>query len=254
MRFLRRLLRHLTGSNYRLVPDPVFQAAVMHAISLVPVDFGGGCPPKKAFALAWLIRAGGVTSSLDIGVYRGRSLVPQAIAHRDHTGGVAYGVDPFSSSEAVQHDNAALADKLREFIATTDFESLYADVLRLRDELGLSAHCQLVRKTSAEAAVDFGAQGVKFGLIHVDGNHDEARVVADVKDYLPLLDPGGFLVLDDVSWTSVKPALDWVASRATRVFYESRPTITELDYAVFWTGRSRRQAEALRASLATLNA
>jgi hypothetical protein len=226
----------------------------MDAIALVPVDFGGGCPPKKALTLAWLIRAGGLTTSLDIGVYRGRSLVPQAIAHRDHTGGVAYGVDPFSNSEAVQHDNPALAEKLRAFVAATDFDRLHDDVLRLCDQLGLSACCRLVRKTSAEAAKDFEAQGLRFGLIHVDGNHDEARVVADVKDYLPLLAPDGFLVLDDVSWTSVKPALDWVAARATQVFYESRPTVTELDYAVFWTGRSRRKTEALRASLARLNA
>ncbi len=254
MPFLSRLLPRFPGPTYRFEPDPVFQAAVMDAISLVPVDFGGGCPPKKALTLAWLIRAGGLTTSLDIGVWRGRSLVPQAIAHRDHTGGVAYGVDPFSSTEAAQHDNPALAEKLRDFVAATDFDRLHDDVLRLCDQLGLSACCRLVRKTSAEAAKDFAAQGLKFGLIHVDGNHDEARVVADVKDYLPLLSPDGFLVLDDVSWTSVKPALDWVAGRATQVFYESRPTVTELDYAVFWTGRSRRKTEALRASLARLNA
>lgn len=239
--FLSRLRRGLSGCNHRPVPDPLF-GAVMHAISLVPVDFGGGCPPKKAFALAWLIRAARLSSALDIGVYRGRCLVPQAIAHRDYTGGIAYGVDPFSNSEAMQHDNAALQDRLRDFAATTDFESIYTDVLRLRDRLGLAAHCRVVRKTSQEAAKDFAAEGRRFGLIHIDGNHDKAKVLADVEAYLPLLTPGGFVVLDDVSGASVKPGVDAVASRATLVFYESRPTITELDYAVFWTGRSLRKA------------
>ncbi len=178
--------------------DPL-HAAVQEVLSRIPVDFGGGCPPKKAYAMAWLIRAERLRSSLDIGVYRGRSLMPQAVAHRDYTGGVAYGVDPFSNAEAMQNDNEALREKIRQFVAATDFERMYGEVLALRDSLGLAEHCRLVRETSEEAAVDFAQRGMRFGLIHVDGNHDTAKVLRDVQLYWPLLSRGGFVVMDDVS-------------------------------------------------------
>ena len=105
---------------------------------------------------------------------------------------------------------------------------------------------------SEKAAVDFAARNMRFGLIHVDGNHDTAKVLRDVELYFPLLRRGGFLVMDDVSWSSVKPALDVVASKATLLFFESAPTVTELDYAVFWSGRSPKKAELLRQSLRRL--
>lgn len=232
--------------------DPL-HAAVQDVISQIPVDFGGGCPPKKAYAMAWLIRAERLRASLDIGIYRGRSLMPQAVAHRDYTGGVAYGVDPFSSAEAMQQDNTALRDRLRQFAETTDFEGIYGEVLELRDRVGLANHCRIVRKTSEDAAAEFAARGLRFGLIHVDGNHDTAKVLRDVELYWSLLARGGFLVMDDISWGSVQPALDRVASRAMLVFSESTPTVTELDYAVFWTGRSPRKAESLRNALRRLN-
>ena len=44
-------------------------------------------------------------------------------------------------------------------------------------------------------------------MVHIDGNHDTSFVMQDVDDYLPLVQDGGFIVMDDVSWVSVKPAL-----------------------------------------------
>lgn len=231
--------------------DPLYHS-VLAAINEIPVDFGGGCPPKKAYALAWLIRAQRVTASLDIGVYRGRSLVPQALAHRDHTGGTAFGIDPFSNGEAMQHDNPALAERLRDFAVSTDSERIYADLLILLDRLTLQSHCRLIRATSSEAAKTFTAQGQRFGLIHADGNHDEARVMEDVMLYLPLVEDGGLIVIDDISWTSVKPAVEFVASGATLLFHESAPSVTELDYAVFQRGGSERRSRFLRESLRIL--
>jgi hypothetical protein len=228
--------------------DPLHET-VQNVLGQIPVDFGGGCPPKKAYAMSWLIRAEQIRASLDIGVYRGRSLMPQAVAHRDYTGGVAYGVDPYSSAEAMQYDNEALRERIREFIDRTDFQQMHDEVLALQGRLALGEHCRVVRKTSEKAAADFAARNMRFGLIHVDGNHDTAKVLRDVELYWPLLRRGGFLVMDDVSWSSVKPALDVVASKATLLFFESAPTVTELDYAVFWSGRSPKKAELLRQSL-----
>jgi predicted O-methyltransferase YrrM len=241
----------LGGPDWPSRADPLY-AAVESALSRIPVDFGGGCPLPKAYALAWLIRATGTRSSVDIGVYRGRSLMPQAVAHRDCTRGVAWGIDPFSREEAVQNDHAALRERLQDFVAKTDFEALYQEVLRLRTELGLEAHCTLLRQTSAEAAREFARRGTRFGLVHVDGNHDSARVLEDVELYFPLLEKGGFLVMDDVSWTSVRPGVEWMRARLPMLFHVATPAINEVDYAVFWNGRSESREADFREALARI--
>ncbi len=73
-------------------------------------------------------------------------------------------------------------------------------------------------------------------------------VIADVEHYSPLLDPGnGFLVMDDISWSSVKPAVDLVSARLA-LLYARVDTFN--DYAVFWTGSSRRKKSSLRKRIA----
>jgi hypothetical protein len=219
---------------------------IQELLQLAPSDFGGGCTPEKAHVLLWLIKHGRLTTSCDIGVYRGRSLFPQALAHRKYTGGVAFGIDPYTKAAAKQDDNPVLKAQLDQWAATTDFEGLYRGVL---DSLGsrvLMANAQLLRMTSREAVDVLKLRAVTFGLIHVDGNHDSDEVVHDVRNYLPLLQPNGFLVLDDISWDSVRPAVR-IASAQLRQLYQHVDTAN--DYAVFWNGRSPLRAAYLAAML-----
>jgi hypothetical protein len=225
------------------MPDPFF-GVIASAMALIPVDFGGGCPVPKANVMAWLIRYFNMPASVEIGVYRGRSLMPQAIAHKVTTGGVAYGVDPYSREVAIEYDNLELADKIAEHNRETDWDALHQGVLELRETLGLQDHCTIVRRTSAEAAAEFARQGRRFGLVHIDGNHDTAYVMQDVELYLPLVTPGGFVVMDDISWDSVKPAVAAVAARATPMI--EVPASVLGDYAVFRMGPDEAGHDTLR--------
>src|SRR2546426_629635 len=114
----------------------------------IPTDFGGSCSLQKAYVMAWLIRRFKLQSTVDIGVYRGRSLFPQALAHRDYTKGVVYGVDPWSSQEAREKDNPELFEQIEEWADTTDFDGIYWDVKKMAEEFG--PHCVIVRKPSSE--------------------------------------------------------------------------------------------------------
>lgn len=225
------------------MPDPL-SAVIASAMSLIPVDFGGGCPVPKANVMAWLIRYFKITASVEIGVYRGRSLVPQAIAHKTATGGVAYGVDPYSPEIAIEHDNPELADKIAAHTWQTDWDALYRGVLDLRDALGLQDHLTLLRQTSVDAAAEFARQGRRFGFAHIDGNHDTVHVMKDVELYLPLMTPGGFVMMDDVSWDSVKPAVAAVAGRATLMIEVPRQAAG--DYALFRMAPEEPGHDALR--------
>jgi hypothetical protein len=206
-------------------------------LTQIPIDDGGGCSVSKAYVMAYLIRRFGTKASLDIGVYRGRSLMPQALAHKLFTGGTAYGVDPWSIEQAKENDNIKLKEIIDHFLSVTDFEAIYQKVNRLKKTQGFENHCQLVRKTSVEATRYFGEKNITFDLIHIDGNHDTAPVLEDVELYLPLLKPEGFIVMDDVSWESVKPAYNQVAASMPRIFQHSEAPLN--DYAVFWNTPSR---------------
>lgn len=224
---------------------------VAEVLADVPVDFGGGCGVDKAYLLAALVGLTRTKRSVDIGVYRGRSYFPQALAHKQFTGGRVYGVDPYSKLDAREEDNPPLKAAIDTWIEETDFDRLLKEVRRHAKQHSLGKNSELVRLTSADAAERFRAERLRFGLIHIDGNHDTKVVLDDVQNYLPLLERGGFVVLDDISWDSVRPATAAVVPQLV-------PVLTRVDsandYAVFWNGRSAPVTAYLRAYLGWLAA
>ena len=173
-----------------------------------PIDFGGGCSYEKALTMAAFIKEFNIDASADIGVYRGRSLFPQAIAHQNYTGGIAFGIDPFTNEAAVQNDNPVLKERLDNFIKTTNFNKIYSQVKEIIVNTKLSQNCKLIREKSEDAIEFFIGNNIKFGLVHIDGNHDTEFVLMDVLNYVPLVKKGGIILVDDISWESVKPGLE----------------------------------------------
>lgn len=216
--------------------DGGLYSGISEILEKIPADAGGGCSVSKAYVMATLIRKFDMKTTADIGVYRGRSLFPQALAHARFTGGVVYGVDPWSAEEAREEDlgfvDDARKEELDRFIEQTDWQAIYERVEALREELGYDGHCALLRKTSAEAASYFEDEGISFDLVHVDGNHDTEKVVEDIELYMGRLRDGGFVVLDDISFKSVRPVYDELRSR-TQLVYERVDQNYSNDYAVF---------------------
>jgi hypothetical protein len=172
-----------------------------------PSDIGGGCSIEKALIMAMFIKELKLKTSADIGVYRGRSLFPQAIAHKKFTGGIVYGIDPYDNDAAVQNDSPKIKDILEAFARDTNFDQIFYDVCSIIKNNHLNSYTKMVRETSHNATDYFLKFNVKLGLVHIDGNHDTAFVMQDIDDYFALIQDGGIVVLDDISWDSVKPAL-----------------------------------------------
>lgn len=216
----------------------------------IPVDFGGGSGLSKGLLMYYLIKRFGITESIDIGVYRGRSLVPQALAHKEHTGGVVYGIDPYDNALVMEKDNAALINQVKKFLKENDFGKIYQDVKKFLKKNELDKHSVLVRKSSFEAVSYFKKNKLSPRLIHIDGNHDTDIVVNDALSYSEILGKNGFIVMDDVSWTSVKPATD---------ILQRNPDLTLVfcivnsanDYAVFSNIKSEKKNRKLAAQLLT---
>lgn len=190
---------------------PEVRDYMVELVGSVSADFGGGSGAVKALALADLIVTRGIRDTVEIGVYRGRSLLPVAAMLKLVGAGRAIGIDPWSAEEAMQHDDHEAGEAVREFAANHPWEETYKGVVQAIEMLELGEHCEL-RRMSSEAAAPGIADG-SVGLVHIDGNHDRAAVERDVELYVPKLTRGGFLVLDDASWASVRPLVEDLRSR-----------------------------------------
>jgi glycosyltransferase involved in cell wall biosynthesis/predicted O-methyltransferase YrrM len=220
-------------------------AEVRRIAGMIPADAGGGCPVPKAFLMASIALQYRLGNYLEIGVYRGRSFLPMAVAVQ-RLGGRAYGVDAYDREVAREHD---LPEKLREplnaFIDTLDFARIHADVTRLREALGVAATSEIIRAPSAAAVTGFRQRGTPIDMLHIDGNHDTRHVLQDVDSWVPLVRDGGVVVLDDIDWDPVRPASNRLKRDLALLFSDGR-------FAVFLKGGSGRrpsEVETLRLRL-----
>jgi hypothetical protein len=223
--------------------EDVLSNAIKKNHSLIPQDFGGGCSHKKALLMSLVISEFELKKTADIGVYRGRSLFPQAIAHQIYSGGIVYGIDPYSIEAAVQNDRPDLQKELDNFIEVTDFQKLYNGVSKIIVDEKFQNNCKLVRMKSSDAAVKFKNTDIKFGLVHIDGNHDTKFVMEDVNNYFPLLEEKSFIVLDDISWDSVRPAYSFLENEMILIDKFIDDTN---DFALFGKGLSKKEIHDIK--------
>ena len=225
-------------SNHAVLTD-----AIRKIHSIIPQDFGGGCSFEKAFLMGLVIKEFELKNTADIGVYRGRSFFPQAIAHQLYSDGIVFGIDPYSNEDAIQNDRPDLQNELDKFVSVTDFQKLYDNVSKIIIDYNFQKNCKLVRKKSSDAVIEFKNNNTKFGLVHIDGNHDTKFVMEDIKNYIPLLAEKSFIVLDDISWDSVEPAYSLLKNQMNLIdeFID-----VSNDFALFGKGLSEEEINNLK--------
>ncbi len=157
-------------------------------------------------ALAPLLPPGDV---VEIGALAGRSAFVLGWAARRYGVGPVLVMDPWSQSEAMQHDAPQV---LLDSTKALDFGGFFAEFLA---NLVPCFHGSLNYLRSGSGVVrpsyrpgfrvgptEFGSTEYlgRIALLHIDGNHDLTAVARDVADWLPLLCSGGWAVLDDYDW------------------------------------------------------
>lgn len=170
----------------------------------------GWCSEHKANTFIELIKNRNIKLTVEIGVYGGRSLFTQALAHKLYTGGIAYGIDPWTVEAALQVG----CEDLDNFTKSINFEELYQQTAQKIIKYGLENHCKLIR-LEAEKAINSVPDEIE--LLHIDGNHGTQAVISDVINYMPKVKSGGLIWFDDVGWHTVKPAIE-VAKSNCKLF------------------------------------
>ena len=155
----------------------------------------GWCSPEKAAALAGAVLVLQARTVVEIGVFGGSSLIPIAMALQHQGSGCVFGIDPWDTSSALEEmvDPANL-----EWWRGVDLESIRKGCELLLERHALNFFARLVQGRSEDVVGRF--VGASVDLLHIDGNHSEAKSVRDVELYLPKVRAGGLVFFDDVQW------------------------------------------------------
>jgi hypothetical protein len=189
----------------------------MEAVSAeTELDAGGGASLLKVFLLGELVLDDDLQRLVEIGVYRGRLFLPLGRLLQLRGKGEIVGIDPYSADAAVQHDVEREGVDLVAWPTTIDWDGIHDEVAGAVARWDMGEHARLVRRRSEDAAELFA--DAPIDLLHIDGNHDRDAVLEDLDRYLPLIREGGYLVMDDIAWPSVKPIYAELAERFEVLF------------------------------------
>jgi hypothetical protein len=203
--------------------------AVLRGATAIP----GQSRDDKLWMLAEAARTAPEGDVVEIGSLWGRSAFMLGWLARHYRLGAVLCVDPWSKSEVVQTE---ASDIVNQAGAEIDFD-------RVRDhflvnmlttfESGFNAFVgtsEAAYRWYADPALEalrtpwFGTTAYRrqIALLHIDGNHDYQAIRRDLATWAAHLEPGGWVVVDDYTWTlgdqgPRRAADDFVAANWARI-------------------------------------
>lgn len=178
----------------------------------------GWCSFDKASKFVDIILEKQPEICVEIGVFGGSSLVPQALALKENNKGMIYGIDPWSTEAALEHMQG---QEHVEWWKKLDIESIFQHCVKNLSKFEVESYCTLVRKKAEDAVHMFADNSID--LLHIDGNHSEDLAFKDASLYLPKVKAGGIIFFDDIWWSEVdnyvttKKAITYLLGECERI-------------------------------------
>ena len=171
------------------------------------LDAVGICTAPRCDAIRQCVLQSNAQLCVEIGVWKGSSLMCFAEA-LEVTGGRVIGIDPYLMDAARNKiGNKKLENLVYEVLVKDQSvrDGVYENLKRTIQDHNLGDTIMLVRERSENYSACLDPESVD--VLHIDGNHNEECVSRDIKQYLPLVKPGGYVVMDDVRWPPVAKAI-----------------------------------------------
>lgn len=180
---------------------PALQQSIMH--KLYGHDIWSGFVPGQPEPMqGWngdhpsLGRLAGLPGAkvvIDIGVWKGMSTINMARSMRDSgVDGCVIAIDTFLGSIEHWFGEGTLA-----MTRTHGRPDLFNTFMTNVCHEGLQDYIVPLPQTSVTAAAILRQAGVTASIVHVDAAHEYDEVLRDLREYWPLIEPGGFLIGDD---------------------------------------------------------
>lgn len=181
----------------------------------------GWCWNKKALAMAELVLKEDPFTVVEIGVFGGKSLIPQAIALKElQVPGVIFGIDPWKKECALEASDDPANN---EWWDKVNLDEILSGCSKAIWDNNLDDVCCLMRSPSGVAVRAFIVDEIE--ILHIDGNHSEAVSTTDVIKWLPRVAPGGHIWFDDFLWPSTAKAIALLELGCDRVLELVEPEI-----------------------------
>lgn len=210
----------LSGFNeWGIHPEPL--RSLLNACD----DLPGWCVLEKRRLISSLVYREKPRVVVEIGVFGGSSLIPMAHALRqnvrdqpegaDHRG-MVYGIDPWDSTAADCYNDAG--EKANAgWWESVNLLDVYVGLCQRLTNDNLWPFVSLLKGKAG----DFAGRFYLIDILHIDGNHDRASVLHDVKNYVPCVKDGGYVIMDDTQWSdqdgpTVGPALKLIEAMGGR--------------------------------------
>jgi predicted O-methyltransferase YrrM len=162
----------------------------------------GWCNAEKAIAMAELVLEKHPNTIVEIGVFGGRSLIPQAMALRENKKGTIYGIDSWRTRDTLE-GNISDADK-EWWSKSVDLHGIHASCMDAIWAAGVDQQCVIIRNASQHVPKLFPGG---IDILHIDGCHSEQSSVRDVQLYVPQMNYGSYIWFDDASWPTTQKAI-----------------------------------------------
>lgn len=133
---------------------------------------------------------------VEIGVFGGSSLIPQALALKHNGSGKIYGIDPWTKGAALE---CMIDDVHKQWWESLDLESIYNHCKENIQKYEVEQYCELIRDKSENVVNQFEDNSID--ILHIDGNHSEDLSYKDSTLYFPKVKKGGLIFFDDIFWT-----------------------------------------------------
>jgi len=170
------------------------QPALRREIEEAAPEGGDWCSVDKAIQLAALVIERRPQVVVELGVWRGGSAVPIAIALRHLGIGQLLAIDAWSTEASVAGQEGVNATWWQSEGPEGHKRARRTFVSRLKKHGITPERCAVVRQRSDEAAVP-----PSIDILHHDANHGP-QVLADVERWAPAVRVGGLLILNDLGW------------------------------------------------------
>ena len=202
---------------YEKVKLDMSKEALMKTVNEVLPTLHGWCSPPKADKLIEIILENKPSICVEIGVFGGSSLVPQALALYYNKHGIIYGIDPWANDAALEE---MIHEDHKSWWQILNLEEVYEKCKYSLSLLGVEKYCVLIRDKSENAYLKFEDESID--LLHIDGNHSEVLSYKDATLYFPKVKSGGYIFFDDIWWTenqqvTTRKAVLYLMERCTRI-------------------------------------
>lgn len=171
-------------------------------------DIGGLCSDIKGNTIKSLVIKTDAKLCVEIGVFKGSSLLYFAEALQT-TNGKVLGIDPYTI-ESFKND---IPDKKVSniiynvlFKEQSVLDKIHLKLSKIIDDNNLNDLITLIRDKSENYYINLDNESID--VLHIDGNHDEEFVTKDILFYLPLVKKGGYILMDDTTWVGVRNSID----------------------------------------------